>query len=129
MAQLAELRRREEQSQVEIEQLRAELREKELLEELAKEQEQRKFTEEELKRAEQTNRLLAEAQQKARRRIRRGSAILVLCLAVATTVQKLYEAQEGSKLEQEAANAWRQFESGQEIEALLSAIRIGKYLK
>ncbi|HAJ64819.1 MAG TPA: hypothetical protein DCP31_40910, partial [Cyanobacteria bacterium UBA8543] len=129
LAQLAELRRREEQSQVEIEQLRAELREKELLEELAKEQEQRKFTEEELKRAEQTNRLLAEAQQKARRRIRRGSAILVLCLAVATTVQKLYEAQEGSKLEQEAANAWRQFESGQEIEALLSAIRIGKYLK
>jgi len=137
LAQLAELRRREEQSQVEIEQLRAELREKELLEELAKEQEQRKLTQEELKRAEQTNRILAEAQQKARRRIRRGSAILLTCLAVATmagvfahtALQKLREIQTGSRLEQEAANAWRQFESGQEIEALMSAIRIGKDLK
>jgi WD40 repeat protein len=137
LAELAELRRREEQSQVEIEQLRGELREKELLEELAKEQEQRKLTEEELKRAEQTNRILAEAQQKARRRIRRGSAILSLCLAVATTVgvlaisasQRLYEAQKGTKLEQEAANAWQRFQSGQEIWALVSAIRSGKELK
>lgn len=137
LAELAELRQRNEQSKAEIETLRTEIREKELLEKLAKEQEQRKLTEEELKRAEHINRILTEAQKKAKRRIRRGSAILLMCLAIATTAgllalkasQRLNEIQTGAKLEQETASAWRQFETGKELEALVLAIRTGKNLK
>jgi WD40 repeat protein len=55
------------------------------------------------------NQILAEARQKAE--------------------QMLREAQEGIRLERAGASALRQFESGQEIEALLKALQIGQELK
>jgi WD40 repeat protein len=57
----------------------------------------------------QANQILAEARQKAE--------------------QMLREAQEGIRLEWAGASALRQFESGQEIKALLSALQIGQELK
>jgi hypothetical protein len=76
LEELAELRQQQERSQAEIEQLRRERLEAEL----AREQEQRRLTEEELVRAEQAKQILGKANQKARQRIRIGSA--VLCAAV-----------------------------------------------
>lgn len=81
----------------------------------------------------EANRILAEAQQKARRTIRKGlaglSGIFILAIVVvvwASTAVK--QAQQAVKLEQAGTNALRQFEWG-EIEALLSAVQAGKRLQ
>jgi WD40 repeat protein len=86
----------------------------------------------------QATQILSEAQQKAKRTISMGSAILIISLMVATTAgilagrafQNLREAQEGTRLEREGVSVLQEFKSdGREIEALLSAMRAGQDLK
>ena len=86
---------------------------------------------------EEANQILTDANQKANRRIRIGSAVLFATLALAAVagiwankaVREAREAHKGSELERAGASALRQFESGQEIEALLSALQSGQELK
>ncbi|NMG22902.1 AAA-like domain-containing protein, partial [Brasilonema bromeliae] len=86
----------------------------------------------------QANQTLTKAQQKAKRRIRIGGAILVLCLIGAVIAgifatnafKQAQEAQEGTQLERAGAAALDQFEKQhQEIEALLVAMDAGQKLK
>lgn len=80
---------------------------------------------------------LAKAQQKARRTIRVGFAVLAVTLVLSaiasafagTAFKKLKEAQEGTKLEQQGASALRQFEDIWQVEALLLAMQGGQELK
>ncbi|HEY9853054.1 MAG TPA: AAA-like domain-containing protein [Leptolyngbyaceae cyanobacterium] len=81
----------------------------------------------------EANRILAAAQKKARRTIRKGFAglagIFILAIVVvvwASTAVK--QAQQAVKLEQAGTSALRQFEWG-ELEALLSAVQAGKRLQ
>ena len=97
-----ELEKREAQKALEAERKRRELEKREAEIQL---EAQRKA----LQAQKQANQILAEARQKAE--------------------QMLKEAQEGFRLERAGASALRQFESGQEIEALLSALQIGQELK
>jgi WD40 repeat protein len=83
--------------------------------------------------AEKVNRMLAEAQQKANRRIRLGSAGLAASSVLAITVSlwaipALKQAQQGVRLEQEGVNTLRAFDS-EELEALLTAMQAGQELK
>ncbi len=92
-----------------------------------------------LETAEEKNQILAKANQKAKRMIRMGSAILAISLAgslvgviiawvMATqAVYKQQEAQRGARLEQAGVSALRQFEVGQ-IDSLLSAMHTGQEL-
>ena len=80
--------------------------------------------------------ILADANQKAKRTIRRGilgfaltSILAILATAIAgNSAGQLQEAQEGSKLERAGANALLEFEFS-ELEALLAAMKSGRQLK
>ncbi|MFW9265094.1 hypothetical protein, partial [Nostoc sp. CALU 546] len=93
LAELAELRNKQEQSQAEIKQLR---QEKKLLAELAREQEQRKLTENELKRIAEQNQILANAKWEADQQIQEGrkrlaiSSGLAVCLLLLAGISSLY---------------------------------------
>lgn len=90
-----------------------------------------------LETAEEKNQILADANQKAKQKIKIGSAILLTSLIFAAVVsflairafKNLQEAQQGTKIERLGASALRQFESGEEITALLLAIQSGQELK
>ncbi|MBD1890514.1 hypothetical protein [Coleofasciculus sp. FACHB-SPT9] len=116
----------------------------ELIAELEQERKQRQkaevkrqITEQELGRAEQAKQILENANQKAKQRVRIGSAVLVVSLAIAAVAgglaskaaQALKEAQEITRLEQAGVNSLREFQSGKEIEALLLAVQNGQLLK
>jgi WD40 repeat protein len=82
------------------------------------------------------NKILTDANEKARRRIRIGSAILIVSLlgsaiALSTAVyafNKQKEARLGTQLQKMGEVAWRQFEFEQ-VEALLSAMKAGQELE
>ncbi|MGK7875841.1 MAG: AAA-like domain-containing protein [Xenococcaceae cyanobacterium] len=84
----------------------------------------------------QANKILTEAHQKAKGRIRIGYAILVISLVGAAIAgglakyafEKQGETQAGIQLQQEGDIAWEQFKFGQ-IEALLVAMQAGQDLK
>jgi WD40 repeat protein len=84
----------------------------------------------------QANKILNDANHKAKRTIRNGGIVLAVSLVLAAlavggaglAIKGLKEAQEGTKLEQAGVNALRQFRSG-ELEALLSAMRAGQELR
>ncbi len=84
----------------------------------------------------QANETLTQAQQKAKQRIRIGSVVLALSLVGATITgvlannafQKQREAQAATRIEQQGTSALRQFESGQQLDALLSAMEAGQEL-
>jgi WD40 repeat protein len=86
--------------------------------------------------AEIANKILRDANQKAVRRIRIGSGILVLSLIVAAIAgwqaqyafTKQREAQIGTRLQRLGDSAWRQFEFEQ-LDALLSAMQAGQALR
>ena len=90
--------------------------------------------------AEQANQILAEAEQKARLRVRTGSIILgvmvvlaaIACIlgaiAITQSQQQVREAQQATTLEQEGTKALGQFKD-QQLIALLSAIQSGKALR
>ena len=90
--------------------------------------------------AEQANQILAEAEQKARLRVRTGSIILgvmvvlaaIACIlgaiAITQSQQQAREAQQAITLEQEGKDALGQFKD-QQLIALLSAIQSGKALR
>jgi WD40 repeat protein len=89
----------------------------------------------------QANQRLAQAQRKTKRQIRIGAAILVLSVVVVVIAavrvnqelvsanSKLKEAKLATKMELAVVNALRQFESGAEIKAFLSAMQTGQELK
>lgn len=83
----------------------------------------------------QANQILTDANRKARRRIRIGSAILIVSLMGATMAliqaklawDRQKEAQIGTQLQRSGDTAWRQFEF-EEIEGLLSAMQSAQEL-
>jgi WD40 repeat protein len=82
------------------------------------------------------NKILTDANTKARRTIRIGYAILGLSLLVSaiaagtaiSALDKQKEARIGTQLQRVGDTAWRQFEFGQ-IEALISALKAGQELQ
>ncbi|MEG4915208.1 WD40 domain-containing protein, partial [Microcoleus sp. B13-B6] len=90
---------------------------------------------EKFKQTEAKNQILAEATQKAQRRIGIGTAVLSISLVLAATVmgvawQQVDKAQKLTQLERSANDASRLFESGSnQINALISAVNTGKDLK
>lgn len=99
--------------------------------ELAKREMQAILTQEQ-----QASQILAEANRKATQRIRTGSTILSLCLALAviagglaaSAFYKQRQARLGTRLEQAGVSALQQFEFRQ-IEALLTAMQAGRELQ
>ncbi len=104
--------------------------------ELETERKQRLLTEQQLKQSEQAQQILAEANQKAKQRIRIGSGVLVISVVVggiaALFANQTYnlskEAQTGTRLERQGVTAWQQFQF-QETESLLSAMHAGQELQ
>ncbi|BAZ23548.1 WD-40 repeat protein [Kalymmatonema gypsitolerans NIES-4073] len=90
-----------------------------------------------LKEQKKANRILQSAASKAQQMIRVGSVILSVSLVGAAIawllgVQALHKQQEalsGTKLEQQGISNWLQFENGNEIDALVSALQNGQELK
>nr|MBW4493596.1 hypothetical protein [Oscillatoria princeps RMCB-10] len=112
----------------------------ELIAELQREREQRQLAEalrqqavKEREQAEKARQILEAANKKATLRIRIASGVLAVSL-VASAIAGIWarntiqEVQEVTRLEQDGANALRQYEF-QSIEALLSAMRAGQELK
>ncbi|MCL1474253.1 AAA-like domain-containing protein [Argonema antarcticum] len=96
----------------------------------------RKQVEIALKAEKQANQILAEAQQKADRTIKRGIAVLgVISALTAATIfhaaTSIKAEWEGLKLESKGMNSLRLFETqgGEEIKALVSAMQAGQDLK
>ena len=104
-----------------------------LQEDLAREREQRLLTQAELFKAEEAKEVLTKAQKKAARIIKVGVgvfAITLLSSAILTafTVKKQREVLAGIRLERAGVAALQEFEF-QQIEALISAMEIGKELQ
>ncbi|WP_407887377.1 WD40 repeat domain-containing protein, partial [Scytonema sp. NUACC26] len=90
-----------------------------------------------LKEQEEANQILQSAASKAQKMIRVGSVILSVSLVGAAiawllageALQKQQKALLGTKLEQRGISNWLQFENGDEIEALVSALQTGQELQ
>jgi WD40 repeat protein len=84
----------------------------------------------------QANETLTQAQQKAKKRIRVGSFVLAISLVGAAiagvsagyALHKQREALAAARSERQGTSALRQFESGQQLDALLSAMEAGREL-
>ncbi len=84
----------------------------------------------------QANETLTQAQQKAKKRIRVGSFVLAISLVGAAiagvsagyALHKQREALAAARSERQGTSALRQFESGQQLDALLSAMEAGQEL-
>ncbi|NEP61784.1 MAG: hypothetical protein F6K31_33335 [Symploca sp. SIO2G7] len=120
------------QQEPRLNQLKAELEQERKYRQKAELQQQ--LTQEELARAEESRRLLAEANRKAKRRVLISGVVLGATFVVSGLVLwqaevRRQEAIKVTKLERDGASALRQFRPQAQLEALLAAVKVGKELK